>query len=77
VATARSPSSDVPTPPRGRRTPPAGRWLAQRRHGRALFITSKTVSVHVTHILAKLGVTSRGAASPLAHREGMFVDDPL
>jgi DNA-binding NarL/FixJ family response regulator len=31
-----------------------------------LFISEKTVSVHVTNILAKLGVPNRGAAAALA-----------
>ncbi|MER6943705.1 AAA family ATPase [Nonomuraea sp. NPDC000554] len=33
-----------------------------------LFISVKTVSVHVSNILAKLGVTSRGEAAAAAHR---------
>jgi DNA-binding CsgD family transcriptional regulator/tetratricopeptide (TPR) repeat protein len=33
-----------------------------------LFISAKTVSVHVSNILAKLGVTSRGEATAAAHR---------
>jgi DNA-binding NarL/FixJ family response regulator len=36
--------------------------------GRALFISTKTASVHVSNILAKLGVTSRGEAAALAYR---------
>jgi DNA-binding CsgD family transcriptional regulator/tetratricopeptide (TPR) repeat protein len=46
-----------------------------REVGAALFISEKTASVHVSHILAKLGVTSRGAAAALAARGG-FVDTP-
>jgi DNA-binding CsgD family transcriptional regulator/tetratricopeptide (TPR) repeat protein len=38
-----------------------------------LFISKKTVSVHVTNLLAKLGVTNRGAAAALA-RELTRVD---
>jgi DNA-binding CsgD family transcriptional regulator/tetratricopeptide (TPR) repeat protein len=34
----------------------------------ALFISEKTASVHVSHILAKLGVTSRVEAASVAHR---------
>ncbi len=37
--------------------------------GSALFITRKTASVHVSNILAKLGVASRGEAAALLHRE--------
>jgi len=33
----------------------------------ALFISTKTASVHVSNILAKLGVTGRGEAAALAH----------
>jgi DNA-binding NarL/FixJ family response regulator len=36
----------------------------------ALFISTKTASVHVKHILAKLGVTSRVQAAAIAHRAG-------
>jgi two-component system, NarL family, response regulator LiaR len=34
----------------------------------ALFVSLGTVKVHVTHILAKLGVKSRSAATEYAHR---------
>jgi DNA-binding CsgD family transcriptional regulator len=36
-----------------------------------LFISRKTASVHVSHILAKLGVHSRGEAAAVAHRLGL------
>ena len=42
-----------------------------REIGAALFISEKTASVHVTHILDKMGVTSRGAAAALAARAGL------
>jgi DNA-binding CsgD family transcriptional regulator len=40
----------------------------------ALFISEKTASVHVSNILAKLGVASRGQAAAIAHRLGLFED---
>jgi DNA-binding CsgD family transcriptional regulator len=36
-----------------------------------LFISTKTASVHVSNILAKLGVRTRGEAAARAHREGV------
>ena len=38
--------------------------------GQRLFISPKTVSVHVSHILDKLGVATRGEAAATAHRQG-------
>jgi predicted ATPase/DNA-binding CsgD family transcriptional regulator len=40
--------------------------------GQALFIATKTASVHVSNILAKLGVTGRGEAAAVAHRLGLY-----
>ncbi|MFJ2516464.1 AAA family ATPase [Streptomyces griseoviridis] len=48
----------------------AGR--TNRQIAEELFISPKTASVHVSHILAKLGVTGRGEAAAVAHREGLF-----
>ncbi len=42
-----------------------------REIGDALFISDKTASVHVTHILVKLGVSSRTEAALLAARAGI------
>jgi DNA-binding CsgD family transcriptional regulator/tetratricopeptide (TPR) repeat protein len=42
-----------------------------RQIGQALFITPKTASIHVSRILAKLGVTGRGEAAAIAHRLGL------
>jgi DNA-binding CsgD family transcriptional regulator len=38
-----------------------------------LFISAKTVSVHVSNILAKLGVTTRGEAAAAAHRLSLLI----
>ena len=42
-----------------------------RQIGQELFITPKTASLHVSRILAKLGVTGRGEAAAIAHRLGL------
>jgi DNA-binding NarL/FixJ family response regulator len=47
----------------------AGR--SNRQIGEALFITPKTASLHVSRILAKLGVTGRVEAAAIAHRLGL------
>jgi DNA-binding CsgD family transcriptional regulator len=39
-----------------------------RQIAEALFISNKTASVHVSNILAKLGVANRGEAAAVAHR---------
>ncbi|MGI9155137.1 MAG: helix-turn-helix transcriptional regulator [Marmoricola sp.] len=39
--------------------------------GRQLFISTKTVSVHVSHILAKLGAAGRTEAAAIARRTGL------
>jgi DNA-binding CsgD family transcriptional regulator len=38
----------------------------------ALFISPKTASVHVSNILAKLGVSTRTEAATVAHRTGLL-----
>ncbi len=40
-----------------------------------LFISPKTASVHVSNILAKLGVSGRGEAAAMAHRLRLFADE--
>ena len=47
-------------------SPPASTAAAV---GAALFMAEKTASVHVSRILAKLGVSSRTQAAALAHRQ--------
>jgi DNA-binding CsgD family transcriptional regulator/tetratricopeptide (TPR) repeat protein len=41
-----------------------------------LFISAKTASVHVSNIMAKVGVSSRGEAAAAAHRMHLFDDAP-
>jgi DNA-binding NarL/FixJ family response regulator len=48
----------------------AAGWT-NRQIGQELFITEKTASVHVSRILAKLGVAGRGEAAAVAHRLGL------
>ncbi|MBX9247151.1 AAA family ATPase, partial [Actinotalea ferrariae] len=51
--------------------------LSNRQIGERLFISGKTVSVHVSNVLAKLGVSSRTEAVTVAHRRGLAaVADP-
>ncbi|MFG2884413.1 AAA family ATPase [Streptomyces sp. NPDC048297] len=53
----------------------AGR--TNRQIAEELFISPKTASVHVSNILAKLGVSGRGEAAAVAHRLGLFPADAL
>ncbi|MEW2386415.1 AAA family ATPase [Micromonospora sp. NPDC047707] len=46
-----------------------------RQIAQQLFMSAKTASVHVSRILAKLGVTNRGQAAALVHRIRLF-DQP-
>jgi DNA-binding NarL/FixJ family response regulator len=45
---------------------------SNRQIAEALFISAKTASVHVSNILAKLGVASRVEAAAVAHRLELF-----
>jgi hypothetical protein len=64
--------SFAPTSTSGGRGPGAGRrWADQPPDRPELFITPKTASVHVSRILAKLGVAGRGEAAAVAHRLGL------
>jgi DNA-binding CsgD family transcriptional regulator/tetratricopeptide (TPR) repeat protein len=77
---------DTTTAPTAPSSPAAGLGLTQREAevlalvaegrtnrqiGQALFITPKTASIHVSRILAKLGVAGRGEAAAVAHRLGL------
>jgi DNA-binding NarL/FixJ family response regulator len=50
--------------------------LSNRQIGERLFISTKTVSVHVSNLLAKLGVSGRAEAVTVAHRRGLLGGDP-
>ncbi len=52
----------------------AGR--TNRQIAAELFITPKTAGLHVSHILAKLSVTTRGEAAAVAHRLGLAAAHP-
>ena len=67
--------AETPTGPLARLTPREREVLdlladgaSNREIAEALFITEKTASVHVSNLLAKLGVPNRGAAAALARR---------
>jgi len=49
---------------------------SNRQVAEALFISAKTASVHVSNILAKLGVASRVEAAAVAHRHGLLAEQP-
>jgi DNA-binding CsgD family transcriptional regulator len=51
----------------------AGRTNRQVAH--ELFISEKTVSIHVSHILAKLGAQTRNEAAAIARRLGVLGSD--
>jgi DNA-binding CsgD family transcriptional regulator len=48
--------------------------LSNREVGARLFVSPKTVDHHISAILAKLGVTSRGAAVAKARQRGLIED---
>ncbi|GAA3793989.1 LuxR family transcriptional regulator [Cellulomonas soli] len=46
--------------------------LSNRQIGEALYISGKTVSVHVSNLIAKLGVSGRTEAVTVAHQRGLL-----
>lgn len=51
--------------------------ITARSEGNALFIASKTASVHVSNLLAKLGAATRGEAAAVAREHGLDGDPPM
>ena len=49
--------------------------LTNRQVGERLFISAKTVSVHMSNVLAKLGVSGRAEAVAVAHQRGLIGSD--
>jgi len=51
------------------------RGLTNRQVGEQLFISAKTVSVHMSNVLAKLGASGRAEAVSVAHQRGLISSD--
>ena len=76
---AATPAARAPTPAEQRGLTPreaqvlalVGAGRSNRQIAQALFISPKTASVHVSNILAKLGVHTRVEAAAIAHRLGL------
>jgi DNA-binding NarL/FixJ family response regulator len=49
--------------------------LTNRQVGAQLFISAKTVSVHMSNVLSKLGVSGRAEAVAVAHQRGLISVD--
>ncbi|HEX4813418.1 MAG TPA: AAA family ATPase [Nonomuraea sp.] len=67
-AQAQEPSSELLTPRELEVLRLVTQGMTNRDIAAELFISAKTVSVHVSNILGKLGVTTRGEAAAAAHR---------
>jgi DNA-binding NarL/FixJ family response regulator len=52
------------------------RGYSNQQIARRLFITESTVSVHVSHILTKLGVSNRLQAVAAVHRLNLLPEEP-
>ncbi|MFC6449833.1 helix-turn-helix transcriptional regulator [Cellulomonas gelida] len=69
---ARTAGSDVLTAREAEVLELVAQGLSNNQIGRRLFISGKTVSVHVSNVLAKLEVSGRAEAVDVAHRRGLI-----
>jgi hypothetical protein len=65
-------NAPVRSHPAGGRDPgPAGPGLSNKEMAERLSVSARTVSSHVEHVYAKIGVSTRGAAAMFAMRHGL------
>ncbi|GAA4626999.1 helix-turn-helix transcriptional regulator [Cellulomonas oligotrophica] len=72
VDDVRLPGTDVLTVREAEVLALVAQGLSNRQVGERLFISGKTVSVHVSNVLAKLGASGRTEAVSIAHRRGLL-----
>jgi DNA-binding CsgD family transcriptional regulator len=65
-------SADVLTAREGEVLALVAQGLTNRQIGARLFVSEKTVSVHVSNLLAKLGASGRAEAVAIAHQRGLL-----
>ncbi|MFS0705833.1 AAA family ATPase [Cellulomonas sp. 179-A 9B4 NHS] len=76
VAGVRGETADVLTAREAEVLALVAQGLSNRQIGERLFISGKTVSVHVSNVLAKLGASGRTEAVTVAHRRGLLTTTP-
>ncbi|MEN0130301.1 MAG: AAA family ATPase [Brevundimonas sp.] len=72
LTTAGLPAADVLTAREAEVLTLVAQGLSNRQIGDKLFISGKTVSVHVSNLLAKLGASGRAEAVSIAHQRGLI-----
>ncbi|MCX6463141.1 MAG: response regulator transcription factor, partial [Pseudonocardiales bacterium] len=72
AGTGPAPVPDLLTPRERSVLAEVARGHTNRQVGAALFISEKTVSVHLSRVMAKLGASSRTEAVALAHERGLL-----